>query len=743
MGAQSTKPEKLDRKNAAQNAFTNYASGQSFSDISQGSSFLRSNSINEDGSSGQRPPTWQSFLGSEPQPTGRNLPLQQQQQQQQQQQLQQQQQQQSLVVAVLDFVATHEGQLSIRRGQQLRLTALGGPGDWSEVESPVSRRRGWVPTNYVVQLSNLHLFTWYHGQVSRRTAEYLLSSGINGSFLVRDSESQPGQLSVSVRCNGRVFHYRINRNSEGGYFVTAEHAFPSLCQLVQHHAVQADGIVCLLLYPAPKRWRANALQPGSEDTWEVERTELVMQQKLGAGQYGDVYQAVWKRCGNLTVAVKTVKEDMSTKVNDFLAEAHIMKHLRHPNLLQILGVCSREPPCYIIAEFMPHGSLLDFLRSQRSQLAPYALLYMATQIAGGMSYMESESYVHRDLAARNCLVGQDCIVKVADFGLTRRLQGASPYVAKRGAKFPIKWTAPEGLAYNQFTSRSDVWSFGVLLWEIATFGCSPYPRVELTDVYRLLESGHRMQRPADCPDSVYQLMLACWQWQPEQRPAFAELHTRLKAICDSAGAEPDDSAVRQQQYQQQSQVQVVHANGGGVLGAASSVDCEFFPPPPPPVQQPQQQLQLRHPSGILATPPPASSPLPPPSGRSKPRLGTASSSSSSSAPQPPRRAPIGPSGSRGGAASPEGSSESNTSSRESLCGHRPAGSAPNATHSSNGGSNCANRPVGGSNGRGRALAASVGTPTAAAAVSTAASVDPNLLVVRLPPPAGRGATCGN
>uniref|UniRef100_A0A1I8GH56 Reverse transcriptase domain-containing protein n=1 Tax=Macrostomum lignano TaxID=282301 RepID=A0A1I8GH56_9PLAT len=192
--------------------------------------------------------------------------------------------------------------------------------------------------------------------------------------------------------------------------------------------------------------------------------------------------------------------------------------------------------------------------------------------------------------------------------------------------------------------------------------------------------------------------------------------------------EPDDSAVRQQQYQQQSQVQVVHANGGGVLGAASSVDCEFFPP----VQQPQQQLQLRHPSGILATPPPASSPLPPPSGRSKPRLGTASSSSSSSAPQPPRRAPIGPSGSRGGAASPEGSSESNTSSRESLCGHRPAGSAPNATHSSNGGSNCANRPVGGSNGRGRALAASVGTPTAAAAVSTAASVDPNLLVLPTP-----------
>ncbi|PAA86225.1 hypothetical protein BOX15_Mlig018085g1 [Macrostomum lignano] len=298
-----------------------------------------------------------------------------------------------------------------------------------------------------------------------------------------------------------------------------------------------DGIVCCLLYPAPKRLRAAFRSATSgEDSWEVDRTELAMKQKLGAGQYGDVYQAVWKRGGAAgcpTVAVKTIKEDMAMKVNEFLAEAQMMKRMEHQNLVQLLGVCTTEPPFYIITEYMAHGSLLEFLRTHRLELPPYTLLYMATQIANGMAYLEQHCFVHRDLAARNCLVGEGYVVKVADFGLTRLLDRDSPYVAHQGAKFPIKWTAPEGLAYNQFDTRSDVWSFGVLLWEIATYGCSPYPKVELTEVYQLLESGYRMDKPPVCPDSVYQLMLRCWRWEPDQRPAFAELYASLKAIRDA------------------------------------------------------------------------------------------------------------------------------------------------------------------------------------------------------------------
>ncbi|XP_076264999.1 tyrosine-protein kinase Abl isoform X5 [Rhynchophorus ferrugineus] len=431
-----------------------------------------------------------------------------------------------LFVALYDFQAGGENQLSLKKGEQVRILSYNKSGEWCEAHSS-SNLVGWVPSNYVTPVNSLEKHSWYHGPISRNAAEYLLSSGINGSFLVRESESSPGQRSISLRYEGRVYHYRINEDPEGKVYVTSESKFNTLAELVHHHSMISDGLITQLLYPAPKHNKPTVFPLSPEpDEWEINRTDIVMKHKLGGGQYGDVYEAIWIRY-NMTVAVKTLKED-TMALKDFLEEAAIMKEMKHPNLVQLMGVCTREPPFYIITEFMSKGNLLDYLRNGvKEQIDAVVLMYIATQIASGMSYLESRNFIHRDLAARNCLVGENHLVKVADFGLARLMRDDT-YTAHAGAKFPIKWTAPEGLAYNKFSTKSDVWAFGILLWEIATYGMSPYPGVDLTDVYHMLEKGYRMEIPPGCPPKIYDLMKQCWQWHANDRPTFKDIHHALE-----------------------------------------------------------------------------------------------------------------------------------------------------------------------------------------------------------------------
>uniref|UniRef100_UPI00358E65E3 tyrosine-protein kinase ABL1-like isoform X3 n=1 Tax=Myxine glutinosa TaxID=7769 RepID=UPI00358E65E3 len=423
----------------------------------------------------------------------------------------------NLFVALYDFVASGDNTLSITRGEKMCVLGYNQNGEWSEVHT--RNGQGWVPSNYITPVNSLEKHSWYHGPISRNAAEYLLSSGINGSFLLRESESSPGQRSISLRCEGRVYHYRINIASDGKYYVSSDSRFTTLAELVHHHSSVADGLITTLHYPAPKRTKPTVygVSP-NHDKWEIERTDITMKQKLGGGQYGEVYEGYWRRY-NFVVAVKTLKED-TMEVEEFLKEASVMKEIKHPNLVQLLGVCTREPPFYIVTEFMTHGNLLDYLRDcNRDEVTAVVLLYMATQISSAMEYLEKKNFIHRDLAARNCLVGENHLVKVADFGLSRLITGDT-YTARAGAKFPIKWTAPESLAYNTFTIKSDVWAFGILLWEIATYGMSPYPGVDLSQVYERLERGYRMEQPEGCPPKVYALMHAClrpWEWQRWQQ----------------------------------------------------------------------------------------------------------------------------------------------------------------------------------------------------------------------------------
>ncbi|KAL3311153.1 hypothetical protein Ciccas_010269, partial [Cichlidogyrus casuarinus] len=436
-------------------------------------------------------------------------------------------------------------QISILKGDKLIYFGKSVDNDWTDVQCLRTGERGWVPSNYIKQLpssfahvpstfkkaqNDLSVEKWYHGAIERSYAEFMLNSGITGSFLVRDSEGSPGNYTISVRNKENISHFRIASQNNRQFYITEKKKFPSVKALIRHLERNLDVLPCLLQYPVAKEEEgANVLD--FADCWQIDRKEIIMKHKLGSGQYGVVYEALWTK-HNVTVAVKTVKEEVTVR-EEFLEEARLMKNLKHPNLVQLLGLCTREPPYYIITEFMCNGNLLDYLRNQpRELLPPSVLLQMATSVAKGMAYLEERNFIHRDLAARNCLVAQINVVKVADFGLARCMERDDTYQAKEGTKFPIKWTAPEGLVYNRFSIKSDVWAFGVLLWEIATYGKTPYPGVELCDVYPLLEKGTRMDPPQGCPKDINDIMQKCWHWEPEMRPSFKTILKQLEQIID-------------------------------------------------------------------------------------------------------------------------------------------------------------------------------------------------------------------
>ncbi|KAI1297931.1 Tyrosine-protein kinase Fyn [Halotydeus destructor] len=244
--------------------------------------------------------------------------------------------------------------------------------------------------------------------------------------------------------------------------------------------------------------------------------------KLGTGNFGDVCLYIYK--GSIEVAAKTLKKGTMSP-NAFLQEAAIMRKCRHPKLVCLLGVRQIEP-LMIVTEFMANGALLEFLRDrpQGKSLTSHDLMDMASQVAWGMSYLEDKNIIHRDLAARNILVGRNNEVKVADFGMARVIEDEE-YKARQGAKFPIKWTAPEAALYGTFSSKSDVWSFGILVFEIVTRGQKPYPTMDNKEVIEQVTRGYRMPRPLshDCSEVVYDQMLKCWDERPEVRPTFEYL----------------------------------------------------------------------------------------------------------------------------------------------------------------------------------------------------------------------------
>ncbi|XP_039443017.1 fibroblast growth factor receptor homolog 1-like [Culex pipiens pallens] len=235
-------------------------------------------------------------------------------------------------------------------------------------------------------------------------------------------------------------------------------------------------------------------------------------------------------------------------VKDLVSELEIMKMIgRHPNVISLLGCCSNEGPLYVIMEYAAHGNLKNFLHDHRFEesceqrdkkaISMHRLITFATQIASGMEYLALIKCIHRDLAARNILVAEGYVMKIADFGLARDVQDHEYYRKMTAGKVPIRWMAPESLEHFFFDSRTDVWSFGVLLWEIMTLGRQPYLNVTSWE-YQLqyLKQGNRLEKPAQCPDDVYDVMRGCWQVTPTQRPSFGEILQHMKLCSDALNA---------------------------------------------------------------------------------------------------------------------------------------------------------------------------------------------------------------
>uniref|UniRef100_A0A8B9P259 Tyrosine-protein kinase n=1 Tax=Apteryx owenii TaxID=8824 RepID=A0A8B9P259_APTOW len=445
-----------------------------------------------------------------------------------------------VVLALYDYEAMHDEDLSFRKGERLRV--LEESGEWWRAQSLATGHEGFVPSNYVAWVDSLETEEWFFKGISRKDAErQLLGPGnVIGSFMIRDSETTRGCYSLSVRDGddaqgGTVKHYKIRTLDSGGFYISPRSSFDTLQELVEHYRGQSDGLCQKLTYPcsAPKPQK-----PWEKDAWEIPRELLKLEKKLGAGQFGEVWMATYNK--HTKVAVKTMKPG-SMSVAAFLAEAELMKTLQHDKLVKLHAVVTREEPIFIITEFMEKGSLLDFLKSDEGRKQPLPkLIDFSAQIAEGMAFIEKRNYIHRDLRAANILVSAILVCKIADFGLARIIED-DEYTAREGAKFPIKWTAPEAINYGSFTIKSDVWSFGILLTEIITYGRIPYAGMSSVEVIRALDHGYRMPRTENCPEELYDIMMRCWKMKPEERPTFEYTQSVLE----------DFFTATESQYQQQ------------------------------------------------------------------------------------------------------------------------------------------------------------------------------------------------
>uniref|UniRef100_A0A671T5J3 Tyrosine-protein kinase receptor n=1 Tax=Sinocyclocheilus anshuiensis TaxID=1608454 RepID=A0A671T5J3_9TELE len=305
------------------------------------------------------------------------------------------------------------------------------------------------------------------------------------------------------------------------------------------------GMTKIPVIENPQYFRSTIVQ-------HIKRHNIVLKRELGEGAFGKVFLA---ECYNLStdkekilVAVKTLKEASENARKDFHREAELLTNLQHEHIVTFYGVCVESDPLIMVFEYMKHGDLNKFLRAhgpdavlmadgqvqQQAELTQSQMLHIAQQIAAGMVYLASQHFVHRDLATRNCLVGENLLVKIGDFGMSRDVYSTDYYRVGGHTMLPIRWMPPESIMYRKFTTESDVWSLGVVLWEIFTYGKQPWYQLSNNEVIECITQGRVLQRPRTCLKEVYDLMLGCWQREPHTRLNIKEIHNLLLNLAKAS-----------------------------------------------------------------------------------------------------------------------------------------------------------------------------------------------------------------